>query len=74
MAKRAGYALLALSMAVFFVGAARGFTPSIVRVVVASFGASSVLLLPAIILGYAVAKAEREDPGPPGGQRTGPSR
>jgi hypothetical protein len=64
MAKRAGYGLLAVSMVAFFAGAARGFTSVSVAVVLWSFGASSVLLLPAIILGYAVAKAEREDPGP----------
>lgn len=62
--KRAGYTLLLVSIVAFFFGAARGFTPTIVNTVVWTLTASSVLLVPAIIFGYAVAKAEREDPGP----------
>jgi hypothetical protein len=61
LANRVGYLFLAVAVAVFVIGFAIGFTPPVVAVVVACLVAGSVLLLPSIILGYAVEAAERED-------------
>lgn len=61
LANRIGYLLLALSMAVFVMAFALGFTPAMVTVVTATLIAGCVLLAPSIVLGYAVKAAERED-------------
>jgi hypothetical protein len=61
LANRIGYLCLAAAVAVFVIGFAVGFTPPVVAVVVACLVAGSALLLPSIILGYAVKAAERED-------------
>jgi len=61
LANRIGYLFLAVAVAVFVIGFAVGFTPPVVTVVVACLLAGSALLLPSIILGYAVKAAERED-------------
>lgn len=61
LANRIGYLFLALAIAVFVIGFALGFTPPVVSLVVAALVIGSVLLLPSIILGYAVKAAERED-------------
>lgn len=61
LANRVGYLFFAVAVAVFVIGFAVGFTPAVVTVVVASLVAGSALLLPSIILGYAVKAAERED-------------
>ena len=59
--QRVGYACYLLAVAVFVVGAVNGFEGWVVALVVAALVAGSVTLLPAIILGYAVKAAERED-------------
>jgi ABC-type Na+ efflux pump permease subunit len=59
--KRVGYALLGVALAVFVVGAATSFTPVVVSVVVGSLAVGSVFLLPAIVVGYGVRAAERDD-------------
>jgi hypothetical protein len=46
---------------VFIIGFALGFTPPVVTIVVATLLIGCALLLPSIILGYAVKAAERED-------------
>ena len=61
LANRVGYLFLAVAVAVFIIGFALGFTPPVVAVVVATLLIGSALLLPSIILGYAVKAAERED-------------
>ena len=61
LANRIGYLFLGVAIAVFVIGVAVGFTPPVVAVVVACLLAGSALLLPSIILGYAVKAAERED-------------
>jgi hypothetical protein len=61
LANRVGYLFLAVAVAVFIIGFAIGFTPAVVAVVIACLLAGSALLLPSIILGYAVKAAERED-------------
>lgn len=62
LAKRIGYLLLLLSIILVGVGAAGRFTPAIAASATVSFFVALALLMPAIFLGYAVAKAEREDP------------
>jgi hypothetical protein len=59
--QRTGYGLLAAAIVAFAVGAAAGFTAADVVVVVACLAAASVVLAPAIVFGYAVKAAERED-------------
>ena len=61
LANRVGYLFLALAVAVFVIGFAVGFTGVVAAVVIASLLIGSALLLPSIILGYAVKAAERED-------------
>lgn len=61
LAQRAGYALFAVAIVMFFVGFFAGFTSGIVTTIVTLMIAGSALLAPAIITGYAVKAAERED-------------
>lgn len=65
LGKRAGYSCLGVALVVFMVGAMAGeFTPAIVTVVVTALVVGSVFLLPAIVVGYGVSAAEREDRTP----------
>jgi hypothetical protein len=59
--QRIGYALFGLAVVVFVVGFAVGLTPVLVTVVVVSLALGSLLLAPAIVVGYAVKAAERDD-------------
>ena len=61
--KRLGYGLYLVAIASFGIGAAGRFTDLIVTITVAALGAGSLVLLPSIVLGYAVLAAEREDRG-----------
>lgn len=61
LGQRIGYALFALAVVLFFVGFAIGFTGAIVAVVVGALVAGSVVLAPAIVFGYAVKAADRDD-------------
>jgi hypothetical protein len=61
LANRAGYLLLALSVALFVIAFAIGFSSTMATLVVASMIMSFVLLVPSIILGYAVKAADRDD-------------
>ena len=61
LANRVGYLFVAVAVAVFIIGFALGFTPPVVVIVVTTLLIGSALLLPSIILGYAVKAAERED-------------
>jgi hypothetical protein len=61
LANRVGYLCFGVAIAVFVFGFAIGFTPATVSVVVVAMVVGSVLLAPAIVLGYAVKAAERED-------------
>jgi hypothetical protein len=54
-------------MVAFSIGAARGFTPGVVTLVVTALAVGSAVLLPAIIVAYGVHAAEREDRGEPSG-------
>lgn len=59
--QRCGYLLFALSVVVFVVGLIIGFSDSIARIVIAAVIAGSIVLAPAIIMGYAVKAAIRHD-------------
>jgi hypothetical protein len=61
LANRVGYLLLALSVALFVVAFAVGFSSTMATLVVVSMVVSFVLLVPSIILGYAVKAADRDD-------------
>jgi hypothetical protein len=62
-ARRAGWALFGLAVVAFAGGLVIGLTGFVVVVVVASLALGSALLLPAIIVGFGVTAAEREDRG-----------
>ncbi len=61
LGQRVGYGCIAVAVVAFFVGFAAGYSSALVAVIVAALVVGSVTLLPAIILGYAVKAAERED-------------
>jgi hypothetical protein len=67
LGKRVGYGLYLVAVVLFFVGLAAGYTSTITSVIVASLLVGSVVLAPAIVFGYAVKAAEREDAGLPSG-------
>lgn len=59
--QRLGYTLLLVAVVAFVVGAVQGFGNVTVFVVTASLVGTTVVLAPAIVFGYAVKAAERED-------------
>lgn len=59
--QRAGYGLLGLAVAGFLVGFFSGFPGPVVTAVTVALFAGSVVLAPAIVLGYAVKAAARDD-------------
>ena len=63
VARKAGWALFGLAVVAFVGGLVIGLTALVVVVVVASLALGSALLLPAIIVGFGVTAAEREDRG-----------
>lgn len=65
--KRIGYGLFVVAMIAFFVGLATSFGDVWGWLMIGALLAGSVFLLPAIILGYAVKAADRDDRGLPSG-------
>ena len=61
LAQRIGYLLFAIAVVLFFIGFFGGFTGGIVTAVVVLMAIGSALLAPAIVTGYAVKAAERDD-------------
>ena len=61
MASRSGYALLGLAVVGFFVALATEFNDTMATIVIVALIAASILLAPAIVLGYAVKAADRDD-------------
>ena len=59
--QRAGYGCYVVAVVAFFVGFATSYSTALVSVIVVGLAVGSILLLPSIILGYAVKAAERED-------------
>jgi hypothetical protein len=62
-ARKAGWAFFALACIAFIAGLVIGLSGLVVVVVVGSLALGSALLLPAIIVGFGVTAAEREDRG-----------
>jgi hypothetical protein len=60
-AQRVGYFLFAIAVVMFFVGFFAGFTGGLVTAIVILMAIGSALLAPAIVAGYAVKAAERDD-------------
>ena len=61
LAIRVGYLVLALAVALFVIAFMVGFSAPLATLVVVAMIVSFVLLVPSIILGYAVKAAERDD-------------
>jgi hypothetical protein len=61
LGQRVGYGLFGMAVVAFLVGVAAGFSGAIVVTVVASLAVGSAVLAPAIVFGFAVKAAERED-------------
>ena len=59
--QRAGYGCYVIAVVGFFVGFATSYSTALVAVIVGGLAVGSILLLPSMILGYAVKAAERED-------------
>ena len=61
LAKRVGYVLFLLSMVLFFVALDTNLPSGLTAAAAAALIAGCVVLAPAILLGYAVRGAERDD-------------
>jgi hypothetical protein len=61
LAQRGGYALFLLAVVLFVAGFVAGFTGAMVTAILVALGVGSLLLAPAIVVGYAVKAADRED-------------
>ncbi len=61
--QRVGYALFGLAVVLFFVGLAAGYTQGLTNVIVGCLLVGSLILAPAIVFGYAVKAAERDEQG-----------
>jgi hypothetical protein len=61
LGQRVGYSLFGLAIVLFVIGFVGGYSDLLVALIVASLGIGSIVLAPAIVFGYAVKAAERED-------------
>ena len=61
LGKRVGYSLFLIAIVLFFVGFATEFSGELTNTIVACMVVGSLVLAPAIVLGYAVRSAHRED-------------
>ena len=61
IANRVGYLLFALAIAVFVMAFAFSFNGTMVAIITTCMIAGSILLAPALVLGYGVKAAERDD-------------
>jgi uncharacterized membrane protein len=61
LANRFGYLLFALAIALFVLAFVFGFKAALVTAIVVCMAVGSALLAPAIVLGYAVKAAEKDD-------------
>ena len=59
--KKIGYGLFLIAMILFFVGFITEFSGELTGVIVTCLVAGSLVLAPAIVFGYAVRSAHRED-------------
>ena len=61
LANRIGYLFFALAISTFIIGFAISFNGAVSAIVIGSIIVGSLLLAPAIVLGYAVKAAESDD-------------
>jgi uncharacterized membrane protein YccC len=61
LGQRIGYGCFLIALVAFVVGFARGFGSATTTFIVAALAIGSLTLAPAIVFGYAVKAAERED-------------
>jgi hypothetical protein len=61
LATRVGYLLYAVAVVMFFVALTTDFSQGKVTIITTSMVIGSVLLAPAIVIGYAVKAAEKDD-------------
>lgn len=61
LGQRIGYGLFGVAIVGFFIGFVVDFTDPLVTVIVVSMVVGSVILAPAIVFGYGVKAAERDD-------------
>ena len=61
IATKVGYLLYAVAMVMFFVALLTDFSSGKVTIITASLIVGSILLAPAIVIGYAVKAAEKDD-------------
>ena len=61
LGQRIGYSLFGLAIVLFMVGFVGGYSDLLVTGIVGCLGVGSLVLAPAIVFGYAVKAAERED-------------
>ena len=61
IANRVGYLLFGLAIALFVIAFAFSFNSTMVTLITICLVVGSILLAPAIVLGYAVKAAERDD-------------
>ena len=61
LGQKVGYGLFAVAVVAFVAAAVVGFSSAWVAVVVAALVAGSVVLAPAIVVGFAARAADRED-------------
>lgn len=61
LANRIGYLFFALAIATFVIGFAISFNGAVSAIVIGSLVIGSILLAPAIVLGYGLKAAERDD-------------
>jgi hypothetical protein len=61
LGQRVGYGLFGVAIVAFFIGFIVEFTDPLVTVIVVSMVVGSMILAPAIVFGYGVKAAERED-------------
>ena len=59
--QRLGYTLFGLAVVLFIVGFVAGYSGGLVVAIVSALVVGSLVLAPAIVFGYAVRAAERED-------------
>ena len=61
LGKRIGYSLFLAAMILFFIGFATEFSDTLTSIIAGCLIIGSIVLAPAIIFGYAVRSAHRED-------------
>jgi hypothetical protein len=61
LGKRVGYSIYAIAIVLFFVGLAAGFDHGIATTITAALVLGAVFLVPAIVFGYGVKAAERDE-------------